>query len=174
MKLVTALLLAACGVAQAQNSIPLPDNATLSYAPHGTKTRFELRAGAGKPDVLDLARDATVPANASPTKVELLVAAPETAYVLADTYASRAGGMSNCQTGEERFLRVISIARQPARETLRIKLASCLDNIALATTRGIVWVPDRSTLHITWLQGPRQGGGQQIRSIKIGANGVPE
>ena len=87
--------------------------------------------------------------------------------------ASRPGGLSYCQAGEERFLRVISIIRRPARETLRIKLESCRDNIELATP-GIAWEPERAALQLNWLQGPQAGGGPQTRTIKINAEGKPE
>lgn len=172
---VSVLALATgCAVAQARDSVALPDGGTLSYATAGTKTRFEIRPDAhGKPYVLTVARDATVSAEAAPAKVDVLGSVRGVALILADTYASRPGGMSYCQAGEERFLRVISITRRPARETLRIKLESCRETIELASP-GIEWKPERASLQLNWLQGPEAGGGSQMRIIKISSEGKPE
>ncbi|MEI7868865.1 MAG: hypothetical protein WCI11_13315 [Candidatus Methylumidiphilus sp.] len=169
----SVLALAASATVHAQASVALPDGGRVSYAAAGAKTRFEIHAHAGRPYVLTVGRDATVPTLAAPTKVEVLGSVKGVAFILADTYASRPGGLSYCQAGEERFLRVISIIRRPARETLRIKLESCRETIELATP-GMAWEPERASLQLNWLQGPQAGGGPQTRTIKINAEGKPE
>lgn len=156
--------------AQAQDSIALPDGGTLSYAAIGAKTRFEIRTKAGKAYVLSVLRDGTVPVNAAPTKVDVFGTIQGLAFILADTYASIPGGMSYCQAGEERFLRVFSIARRPARETFRIKLESCRQTVELANS-GLNWEPARATLQLNWLQGPSAQGGSQSQEITFDAEG---
>lgn len=169
---VSLLAFAAFATAYAQEPIALPGGVSLSYAAAGSKTRLVIRTQAGQSFPVSVGRDATVPAKAAPIKVEVFGTIKGLAFILADTYASRPGGMSYCQAGEEQFLRVISIARKPARQTLQIKLASCRDNIELASP-GIAWKPEQATLQLDWLQGPPPDGGTQSRTIQFNAEGQP-
>jgi hypothetical protein len=52
--------------------------------------------------------------------------------VLVDSYPSIPGGLSMCQAGEERFLRVVASTGGKAEETFRLKVASCRENLELA------------------------------------------
>jgi hypothetical protein len=77
----------------------------------------------------------------------------EASLIVIDTYPSRPGGGSYCQAGQERFLNVLRLDDDPARATLRLKLASCRQNIELADD-GLEWSPADSTLRVRWLLGP--------------------
>ena len=69
--------------------------------------------------------------------------------ILEQTYSSRPGGLSFCQAGQEQFLRVLNL-HNPAQETLRVKLNSCLESLDLDDT-GVVWNAGERTLEIHWL-----------------------
>jgi hypothetical protein len=84
--------------------------------------------------------DPTVSANTPAKRVEV-VGWTDAAVIVSDRYASLAQGMSLCQAGQERFLRVISLT-EPPKLAVTTKLESCLQNIELveplsydATTR---------------------------------------
>ena len=136
------------------------------------KTRLDIRTPAGTRHRLWLTRDVTVAPRARPTAVEVVGELKATAIVLLDTYPSISGGMSYCQAGEERFLRVISIVKPPPRETFRVKVASCRDNVELASP-GIEWQPASATLRIHWLQGAAPKGMSEERTLVIGRDGKP-
>jgi hypothetical protein len=70
-----------------------------------------------------------------------------------DTYLSRPGGGSYCQAGQERFLRIVRLDDAVPQVTLRLKLASCWQEIEL-TDAGVEWSPADSTLRVHWLLGP--------------------
>lgn len=95
-------------------------------------------------------RDDTVDSQAVSQAVEV-IARRGAAVVLIDTYASRSSGMSLCQAGEERFLRVITRGDVRARETWSMKLESCHENIELASP-GYDWDAASGTLQLQWLQ----------------------
>ena len=150
-----------------------PAAATVSSpAVRNAKTRLEIRTPAGTRHVLWLKRDATVSATARPTAVEVIGEVKGAAVVLVDTYPSLPGGMSYCQAGEERFLRVVSILKNPPRETFRVKVASCRDNIELAAP-GIEWLPGAATLRLRWLPGAAPKGLAEERTLVIGRDGKP-
>ena len=69
-------------------------------------------------------------------------------------------------------LRVLAMSGKQPKETLRIKLESCRENIELATP-GIVWQAPSSTLNLDWLQGPMQKGMPESRVIRIDETGHP-
>lgn len=140
---------------------------TVSARTAGGVTRLEIQAGADRRHSLDLERDATVAPDAEP-RVDVVGDIPGVALILVDTYPSLPGGMSYCQAGEERFLRVVSVARPRPAETYVVKVASCRDNIELADA-GIEWRADRSTLRIHWLAGP--AGTEEVRTLQIDSLG---
>jgi hypothetical protein len=138
--------------------------------PGGTRTgRVEVVSDLGRPYVFHILLDSTV-ADVHPISVEKIAEKRGAALIFVDTYRSRAGGMSYCQAGEERFLRVFSIAQAPPRETYRVKLESCRQNIELASP-GVEWVAESSTLNIHWLLGPKGDGVAENRVIRIGSKG---
>ena len=108
-------------------------------------------------------RDSTVLADAKPQSIEKVAEVKDIAVVVVDTYPSIPLGLSYCQAGQERFLRVISLREKRPRETSRLKLESCRENIELASP-GLEWAPNTSTLTIHWLQGP---GTQKPESRKL-------
>lgn len=164
-----ALILAVA--VNAADSVALPAGGTVRYSTVNAKTRLEIRTPAGRRASLSVQRDATVAAQASPT-VKVIGEIDGSAIILLDTYPSIPGGMSYCQAGEEQFLRIISLAKHPPAETLRVKTGSCRENIELQSP-GIEWQPESSTLRITWLQGPK-GGHPEVRVLHIGTDGTPQ
>ena len=115
-------------------------------------TSFELHAADGTKKTVSVDRDATVAPGSAPSEVKLVGTIEAGAGILViDAYPSVPRGMHYCQAGVERFLRLL--ATSPGRETLRIKLDSCLDNIELATD-GIHFDPATGLLRVSWLQGP--------------------
>ncbi len=55
---------------------------------------------------LSVARDSTVSPKAKPTGIKVVGEIKGSVIILIDTYPSLPGGMSYCQAGEERFLRI--------------------------------------------------------------------
>lgn len=158
--------------ARAVEPVALATSASSNHSARNATTRLEIRTQAGTRHALWLKRDATVSAKAKPTTLEVIGEVKGMAVVLVDTYPSIAGGLSYCQAGEERFLRVVSIEKNPPRETFRVKLASCRDNIELAAP-GIEWLPESATLRIRWLQGAAPKGLPEESSLVIGRDGKP-
>lgn len=170
--LASTLLLATFNYAADQVHRPVAPSAgsSIDYSIKNSKTRFDIRDSTGKSYVVWVKRDATVSPEAQPTGVTVVGELKGAAIILIDTYPSIPGGMSYCQAGEEQFLRVISISKKPAKETFRVKTASCRDNIELASP-GIEWQPDSSTLHIHWLLGPTLKTEPENRVIRISSDG---
>jgi hypothetical protein len=90
--------------------------------------------------------------------------------IITDSYPSRPGGLSYCQAGEERLLHVLVVVERQIRETLRLKLASCRENVELASD-GLRWSPDSATLSIHWLFAPERALQQETRVYKISSIG---
>ena len=169
--LLLALLFQA-PVRAVEPAAPAASVSTNHLVAHG-KTRLDIRTPVGTRHKLWLTRDATVARRARPTAVEVVGELKATAIVLLDTYPSVSGGsMSYCQAGEERFLRVISIVKPLPRETFRVKVVSCRDNVELASP-GIEWQPASATLRIHWLQGAAPKGMPEERTLVIGRDGKP-
>lgn len=169
-----ASAVAAAGLfAAPQGRLALPSGGSIRYTTAASKTRFEIRNKAGKRYLVNVNRDATVSPKAEPNKVELIGEVPGKAFILSDSYASVPLGMSYCEAGEERFLRVLTLANGGARQTLQLKLASCRDNIELAEP-GVEWNPHSENLQIHWLQGPSNKGKNEDDTIHIGVSGRPE
>jgi len=136
-------------------------------------TRFEIRSGVKLLRSVTVDRDSTVPADAAPSKASVLGEIPGVAVVIVDTYASKPGGMSYCQAGEEQFLRVIALLESQPNKTSTTKIASCLENIELAS-RGVEWRADSSLVRIHWLTGPKPGATGETRALRIGRNAAVE
>ena len=132
-------------------------------------TNLRIQTGAGRAFDLAVRRDDTVAATGEPTSIDVVAEVPGVAVVVADRYPSLPGGLSYCQAGEERFLRVIAIAADSVRETLVTKIASCRQNIELAE-RGVEWDAPTTTLRIHWLSGP--DGTSEVRTIRIDGRGA--
>ena len=114
---------------------------------------LSVRLSSGQEVRVAVERDGTVLPDAKPKAIERVAEIKDVAVVIVDTYPSIPLGLSYCHAGGERFLRVISLRENPPRETFRLKLESCRDNIELASP-GLEWGPDAAKLTIQWLQGP--------------------
>ena len=163
---------AASAGGQAGEVLKLASGGAMVYSTQAGKTRLELSTASGARHVVSLTRDATVSPNSPLTSLKIVGEMKGPKYILIDTYASIPGGMSYCQAGEERFLRVLAVSGKQLQETLRMKLESCRDNLELGSP-GIEWQPGTSTLRIDWLQGPSMKGKAEARTIRIGENGKP-
>lgn len=166
------ITLAAAIAAQADDSVGAVAGTSVTYTTEKSKTRIEITSESGRRYVIRAKRDATVSPGAK-AEVRVIGAVKGSAIVLIDSYPSLPGGMSYCQAGQERFLRVISMAKKQAEETLRIKVESCRENLELASP-GIEWRPESSTLRINWLLGPSSRGSPEERTIRLRADGTPD
>jgi hypothetical protein len=165
---VTVLLLSGC-----TREPPHAGPATISHLAARTdsgRTVFTWSNSTGTSASVAVARDSTVATTAAPVDASIAGEVPGTALLVIDSYASIAGGMSYCQAGEERFLRVISIATTPPTETYRVKLASCRDNIELASD-SVAWNAASSELRIHWLSGPNAAHSPESKTVRIDAKG---
>jgi hypothetical protein len=166
-----ALLLPAVA-AFAQGAVPLPSGGSVRCSTDNSRTRLEIQGrGPGVITVL-LDRDRFVLPGAGVLNVRVIGEVKHRAIVLTDAYPSRPAGMSLCQAGEERFLRVITLSGHTARETLRVKLESCRENLELASP-GLEWRQRPPLLRIRWLAGPTKPGSPEQRVIRIGSDGRP-
>jgi hypothetical protein len=107
-----------------------------------------------------------------PTSVKVVAEVSGSALILTDTYVSLPGGMSYCQAGEERFLRIIAISGKKPVETYHVKIESCRDNVELASP-GIQWSSETKRLDIHWLSAPGEAGKPRDLTLRIGADGKP-
>lgn len=138
------------GMAAAPERLALKDGGSLSAEP-GRNGGVLLRVH-DRPDLaseLKLDLDETVAADSQPA-LRLLGEAARGIIILEDSYYSHPRGLSYCRAGREEFLRVLNLNR-PAKETLRLKLNSCLQNREL-TGPGVVWNPQHRTLEVHWLR----------------------
>ena len=120
---------------------------------------------------ITVGRDSTVSPTAVPGKASVVGEIPGVAVVIVDTYASKPGGMSYCQAGEEQFLRVVALAGPQLHETSKTKIASCRENIELAS-QGVEWRADSSLVRIHWLTGRRPDAPRETRVLRIGSDGA--
>jgi hypothetical protein len=157
---------AAAGATTASATSPVPP--TVSAHTEGGRTRLDILTSAGARHTLTVTRDSTVAPTTDPTRTEVVGTLGDSVLVLIDDYPSIPGGMSFCQAGEERFLRVIALSGSGARERYQAKLASCRTELELADP-GLTWRPDSSLLRIDWLAGPTGGG--ETRTLRIGGDG---
>lgn len=161
-----------CAAAQVQQSVVSSAGTLITASASHSRTRLNIRTRVGKRYALFLSRDSTIYPAAQPTTVKVVGEIKGSAIIITDTYPSIPGGMSYCQAGEERFLRVISISKKRVRETLRVKIESCRENLELDSI-GIEWSPESSTLRIHWLAGPATRRAPELRTIRIGPQGKP-
>lgn len=170
----SALLLACAAAAAPQVGKPRNSPAPISITStvQHSKTRFVIRTRAGKHYSLLVDRDSTISVRARPRKVKIVGNINKTTIIVTDTYPSLSGGMSYCQAGEESFLRVISVAAKTPKETLKLKLESCRENLELES-EGVEWLPQTGTLRIHWLTGPAGNGTPEVREINLSNNGTP-
>ncbi len=68
-------------------------------------------------------------------------------------------------------MRVLAVVEQRLQETLRSKLASCRENVELASDAPR-WTPVGATVSIRWLSAPG-GDRQQATVYKIDPSGAP-
>lgn len=158
---------------EAKDAIPLPSGGTVCFGASRSKTKLTIRTPEGTRYVVRVERDATVAPRSAPSRLAILGEIKGTAILFVETYPSIPGGMSYCQAGEEQFLRIVSIVRKPAVETYQVKLASCRENIELASP-GVEWHPESSRLVIHWLQGPEKNQKPAELTLQIGADGRPD
>lgn len=145
--LVAAVALAAAAAAVA-------DGIAVRASPAGPgRTRLELSQP--RAATLVVTRDEVVPANARPAGVSMVAAVGDAVAIVVDRYPSRLNlGAGACGAGEERFLRVLRLAPKPARETWRVKLASCWQNVE-PKDDGVHWDSASGELRVDWLAGPK-------------------
>ena len=135
----------------------------------GGRTALTVQS-AGSSHTVTVDRDATVASSAAPTAATVAGEIAGQVIVIVDNYPSIAGGMSYCGAGVERFLRVLSIAATPPVETYRLKLASCRENVELASD-SIVWQPESAALRVHWLNGPNGKHKSQVMTLRIARDG---
>ena len=87
-------------------------------------------------------------ADSSASVLRVIAEVTPSVVLLEDSYYSRPGPLSYCQAGREQFVRVLELGA--AKEALRVKVSSCLDNLELGEP-GIVWNGDTQTLEIHWI-----------------------
>ncbi len=135
------------GMAAAPDRVVLKNGGSLSTEPvrGGVLLRVHDR-----PDLapeLKLELDETVASGSRPALV-LVGETGDGIVIVEDSYYSHAGGLSYCRAGREEFLRVLNL-NKPAKETLRLKLNSCLQNLELDDP-GLLWSPESQVLEIRW------------------------
>jgi hypothetical protein len=166
----SVVLLVASLSASAADSIPLASGRTITYSVFPGCTAFFIPNSNGSTSKLCLQRDPTVAENARPASVKLIGEISGAVVILTDTYPSMPGGMSYCQAGEEKFLRIIEIASEHPHETYTAKVESCRDNIELASP-GLQWIPGTKSLNIRWISAPGQLGKAETRTLTVGPDG---
>lgn len=177
--LVLAAATAACAAPAAEGGAPMPAPAVQVQAQWAApgRTRLSFAAGTAAPTTLVVERDAQVPPQAHPGRVQVLATLGATAVVLVDDYPSRlSGGQGECGAGRERFLRVVRIAPGPATLTYSTKLASCWKDIELDPefgARGLQWSAASAELRIEWFSGPTAGK-PESRTLRIAPDGSVE
>lgn len=146
---------------------------TISYTAdlENNKTKLDINDQNGKSHIVMVNKDTTVSLNDKPISVKLIDQIEDKAMIFIDTYHSLQRGNAYCASGEEQFLRVVSISNIPAKEIYTVKVASCLDNIEMMPS-GIEWHSEESILKMAWLFGPSMKDKSEYRTIKIKHNTV--
>ena len=165
------LALSAFQIVQAREVAPGRDKPAQAQSAVHSWMPLQVRSPSGTSYNVWVTRDASIPAGSTPDNIEFIAGIGRRVIVFIDSYPSISGGMSYCQAGQERFLRIASIARKLAVEIFHVKVESCRDNIELAS-HGIEWRPESETLSIHWLQGPDGSGKPEVRSIHIGPGAI--
>jgi hypothetical protein len=151
--------------ALATEALTLSGGRTLTFSTVSGTTQIDIQEKGARQSIR-VVRDGRVAPAASPIRVKLVAEIASSAAIVVDTYPSVGAGMARCRAGEESFLRVISFARAPALDTLRIKLESCRDDIELASP-GLAWDPATATLSVRWLSGPTSLGKEEELTLRI-------
>jgi hypothetical protein len=167
--LLALVLLAGPALADAP-SLDYPGG-SITYETHGSRTTFLITTSAGKHYRIRLPRDSNVARGTPPRQVALVGQLDPDVIILTDSYPSIPGGLEYCEAGEEKFLRVISLAAGSALQTYHVKLESCRQNVQLATS-GLDWQPEARTLSIHWTSGHQGVDKAENQTIKIGPRDV--
>lgn len=170
--LLLALACVAAAAPQAQQTVVSPARTSIRYSARNSRTRFVIRTRAGESYSLLVKRDATISPAAAPSSVQVIGEINGSLIIIADTYPSISGGLSYCQAGEERFLRVISLTAKRPVERVKLKLESCREGLELDAT-GIEWLSQSLTLRVHWLSGPTTSGAPEVRTISLTRPGIP-
>ncbi len=135
---------------EARQFANLSDGGSIFYSTRNGKSLLVITNQRGRLYTIKVNRDSTISSTTEPSDVSVVGTIRNSVVLLIDTYPSVPGGMSYCQAGKERFLRIISMYKKRAVETLRVKVESCRENIELGSP-GIEWDSKLSVLHINWL-----------------------
>jgi len=133
------------------NSVNIPSGGTIHYSTVAGKTRLNMQTPKRLRSSINLKRDQTISPKIAPSKLTIIGDINGAVIIFIDAYPSIPGGMSYCQAGEEKFLRIVSFSKRIAIETSLVKLESCRENIELASP-GIERHPESLKLNIHWLQ----------------------
>ena len=139
-------LLVACGPPPVANPPASVDGVTASVVDKRATLHI---ARASRQFELAAPLDETVTPGAAPARVDVLGWTAR-AVIVADSYASASPGMSLCQAGHERFLRIVALGEAQATLVFTTKLESCRENIELAEPLRLSG--DARTLNATWLE----------------------
>ncbi|MBV9782430.1 MAG: hypothetical protein JO264_01285 [Acidisphaera sp.] len=137
--------------------------------PREAATHITISGGRTPPLSGQLQRDPDVMAGAPLLAFRVVGEIEARTFILTDTYQSRPGGAGFCQAGQERFLRVLTAAARRLRETLRVKLESCRENVELVTD-GVQWFPERRMVTVHWLSPP--AGWAETQSFTVSPDGA--
>jgi hypothetical protein len=170
------LALAATLSAAAQKQLTITPGKTLTCTARHRETFCDLDSPDFRHRHILLKLDSTVNSHATPSLK--LIGISGDAFIITDSYPSAAGGLSQCQSGTEVFLRILSTHPAAAAhhgplhlglthpnalvQTFQTKLESCHNNTELALD-GVAWDAPVNTLHIHWLASP--DGHKEKRTI---------
>ncbi len=150
----------------------LPSGRTVRLSSGPETTTLTLSQAQGAPVSVELDRDQDVAPSAPLLDLAAIAEVEGRAFIITDGYPSVPGGLSYCRAGEEQFLRVLVVSGQLLRQMLRLKLASCRDNVELASD-GLRWAPDSMTLSVHWLFAPGTDQQPATQEYNIDPSGIP-
>jgi hypothetical protein len=152
----------------APRSVPLSSGGRLRFETRGNRTLVEWTGRYKKEPrrQLLLPGDPDVDSGSPVLRAELVGEKAGKVYIVTNSYRSRPGPMSYCQSGEERYIRVL-VRGTRLRETFSLKVQSCRANVEVSD-EGIRWDSATSRLSID-STGPRA---QAARSYRIDAQGA--
>lgn len=153
-------------------AVTLPSGRTVRLSSGPETTTLTLSQAQGAPVSVELDRDQDVAPSAPLLDLAAVAEVEGRAFIITDGYPSVPSGLSYCRAGEEQFLRVLAVSGQLLRQTLRLKLASCRNNVELASD-GLQWAPDSTTLSVHWLFAPGTDQQPATQEYKIDLSGTP-
>ena len=121
-----------CGVllaADTGGAAALPNGGSVSVSAQATGLVLQVHDRPRLTPQMVLGVDSTVAPGSSPD-IKVIGEATPGVVILEDTYYSKPGTLSYCQAGKEQFLRVLDLAK-PGRESLRVKVSSCIGDLEL-------------------------------------------